>query len=451
MCSATFQRGRWTILRLIIISIGAFAIFFILFAVIAYIRMVPKRAVMGPFVTPANAAQWRGDLRYLAAQIPARHKNAFHSITRASFDDLAANLESKIPSLNADEIVVGFMALAASIGDGHTRIAVPSNFHAYPLELYWFGDTLRVTKVSPEYRRALGAKVLEIGNVQTENAYRAVMSLIPKGENEMWLRRVSPSLLVSAEILHGLRLTPTAGAARYDFEDNGGNHFYVDFESQELSQAENEQNWLSAESKRPLYRRHPTEPVWFDYLQDEEALYLQYNVAPTYWQLHRFTGSVLDVLDHKSVKTLIIDLRLNRGGDLTKFKWILLPELIKRRFHQQCFACPQEINAPPKLYVAIGRETYSAGLVNAVELKDQASAFLVGEPTGARPNQYGEDRSFMLPTSHLVGFVSTRYYRLAQMDTPALMPDQTIKTTWAEFTAGEDPVLDWIIADSKDP
>ena len=97
MCSATFQRGRWTILRFIIISIGAFVIFFILFAAIAYIRMVPKRAVMGPFVTPANAAQWRGDLRYLAAQIPARHKNAFHSITRASFDDLAANLESKIP------------------------------------------------------------------------------------------------------------------------------------------------------------------------------------------------------------------------------------------------------------------------------------------------------------------------------------------------------------------
>ncbi len=89
--------------------------------------------------------------------------------------------------------------------------------------------------------------------------------------------------------------------------------------------------------------------------------------------------------------------------------------------------------------------------MNAVELKDQASALLVGEPTGGRPNQYGEDRSFMLPTSHLVGFVSTRYYRLAQMDTPALMPDQTIKTTWTDFTAGEDPVLDWIIADSKDP
>jgi hypothetical protein len=182
-----------------------------------------------------------------------------------------------------------------------------------------------------------------------------------------------------------------------------------------------------------LYQQHPAESVWFSYLADQQILYVQYNLAPTYWESYRSAKNVLEVLDHKPVNALIIDLRLNRGGDFTKFKWVFLAHLIKRRFHQQCFACPREINTPPKLYVAIGRETYSAGLMNAIELKDEAAACLVGEPSGGRPNQYGEDRSFMLPNSHLVVFVSTRYYRLVQRDTPALMPEQRIDTTWKDF------------------
>jgi hypothetical protein len=451
MNATTLQHARSRRFRLIISSAVVFVFFFITLATIAYIRMVPKRTVLGPLVTPGNPALWREDLRYLATQIPATHKNAFHSIARSDFDYLVASLESRISSLNTNETVVGFMALAASIGDGHTRIAVPPNFHAYPLELYWFGGTLRVIRASPEYRRALGAKVLEIGNLKTEDAYRAVAGLIPQGENELWLRRVSPSLLVCAEILHGLHLTPTADGARYGFEDDSGNPFYVDFKVQNLSQAGNEPDWPSVEGKRPLYQQHPAESVWFSYLADPQILYVQYNLAPTYWESYRSAKKVLEVLDHKPVNALIIDLRLNRGGDFTKFKWVFLAQLIKRRFHQQCFACPREINTPPKLYVAIGRETYSAGLMNAIELKDEAAACLVGEPSGGRPNQYGEDRSFMLPNSHLVVFVSTRYYRLVQRDTPALMPEQRIDTTWKDFTAGDDPVLDWIIADSKNP
>lgn len=423
----------------------------VVFAIVGYVYFIPHPIPPLPFVTPSDKAGWKEDLNYLASEIPRKHENAFHSISRPQFEHAMADFNAEIPELDTDEILVGFMRITSMIGDGHTRIALPPNFHAYPLQFYWFGDTLRVVKAAPEYQRALGAKVIGVGNSKIADVFEAVTSLIPAGENEMWLRRVSPSLLVSAEILHGLHVTPTAKEARYTFEDANGNRFALDLQARMLSETQSENNWVTAAKAEPLYLQHPAENVWFSYLESQQTLYLQYNLAPSYWTFYRFSKNFLDFLDHHPVKILVVDLRLNRGGDLTKFKWLLLPELVKRRFRQQCFACPREINKPPRLYVIIGRDTYSAGLVNAVELKDQAAAFLVGEPTGARPNAYGEDRSFMLPNSHLVVSVSTRYYRLVQEDMPALMPDQRINPSWSDFVTGHDPVLDWILNQRGNP
>jgi C-terminal processing protease CtpA/Prc len=175
-------------------------------------------------------------------------------------------------------------------------------------------------------------------------------------------------------------------------------------------------------------------------------LYFKFNHAPGYSEFRRFSNRLFKVFDRQQVKRLVIDLRNNRGGDSTKFRWIFLPRLIDRRFSKQCFACPREINKPIKLYVLISRETYSAGMITAVELKQKAAAMLVGEPTGGRPNAYDEDRPFELPNSHLVVFVSTRYYRLAQDDAAGLAPDREIPLTWQDFIAGRDPTLDWVFA-----
>src|SRR5207253_8359890 len=86
---------------------------------------------------------WRADLRYLAAELPRRHVNAFHTITRERFAEEVAHLDAAIPRLTNDETVVGLMRIVALVGDGHTHLDLPPSSARYPLELQWFVDELR--------------------------------------------------------------------------------------------------------------------------------------------------------------------------------------------------------------------------------------------------------------------------------------------------------------------
>ena len=426
------------IFAVVILAIGG--------AIVYRVSRSPALAQFPAFAAPRSTEAWRQDLRFLATEIPARHKNAFHAITRDQFEKSVAELSLQIPNLNKDQIVVALMRITASIGDGHTHVEIPPNFHSFPIELYWFDDSLRVVKAVPEYRRALGAKVVQIGDTSIEDALKAVNTVIPQ-ESKLWIRRISPELLVCSEVLHGLGVLSNAARGEFVFENDSEERFSLDLDTLPESQRESaEQEWLSAASGQPVSSEHPNEDEWFTYLDSEHTLYFKFNYAPGYWEFRRFSKQLFNVFDHRPARRLVIDLRNNRGGDSTKFRWIFLPRLIDRRFSRQCFACPREINKPTKLYVLIGRETYSAGMITAVELKQEAAAMLVGEPIGGRPDAYDEDRPFELPNSHLVVFVSTRYYRLVQDDTPGLAPEKEIPLTWREFIAGRDPVLDWVLA-----
>src|SRR5213594_1521407 len=83
---------------------------------------------------------WRADLRYLAAELPRRHVNAFHTTTRKRFADEVAKLDASIPHLTKHETMGGLMRIGARVGDGHTHLDLPTSVPRYPIELHWFGD-----------------------------------------------------------------------------------------------------------------------------------------------------------------------------------------------------------------------------------------------------------------------------------------------------------------------
>jgi C-terminal processing protease CtpA/Prc len=133
---------------------------------------------------------------------------------------------------------------------------------------------------------------------------------------------------------------------------------------------------------------------------------------------------------------LVIDIRNNTGGNFKKVRKLLIPGLKKR----------PNVCSPGHLFVLTGPVTFSAAMTNAVDLRRECNAILVGEPTGARPNQYQEGRSFLLPSSKLRVTVSTRYYAFQEEDTPGVIPDHHIMQSWQDHREGIDPVLEWVVA-----
>jgi hypothetical protein len=84
--------------------------------------------------------------------------------------------------------------------------------------------------------------------------------------------------------------------------------------------------------------------------------------------------------------------------------------------------------------------------MNAIALKQQVPAQLIGEATGGKPNHVGEVRQISLPAVGLVVNHSTRRFRMMQGDPLTLDPDVAVPIRGADFFQRRDPVLERILS-----
>lgn len=374
---------------------------------------------------------WREDLQYLARELPRRHKNAFHLVTREQFERAVAELDAQLPNLDNTKIALGLSRIAAMIGDGHTRVNWNWSYHRVPLSLFWFGKELRVTRAVTAYRRALGARVVKIGGVSVDEVFARAQPFVHQGENEWFVKSESAGLMEYPALLYAIGLAPDATHAQYTFEDARGKRFTLRLPA--LSPDERAE-WLDVARNPPLYRQRLNEPLWHTYLPESQTVYFNFKGYPSRDAFKKIALSLFGFIDKNPVKRLVVDMRQNGGGDFTRGRDLIIPEVKKRA----------AINRRGHLFVVTGRWTYSAGMTNAADFRKETNALLVGEPTGARPNGYQENRDFRLPNSRLNVWVSTQFYKFQEQETPGVMPDQRIDPDWATYRQGRDPVMEWI-------
>jgi len=378
-----------------------------------------------------SAQQWQADLQYLAKELPRRHKNAFHTVSREQFEKSVADLNARIPNLQPHEITVGLMGIAASVSDAHTELAGFGNsFHRFPLNVYWFGKDLRVTRIASAYKRGAGARVVQIGDVAIDEVAKRIDQIVPH-ENDYWVRLLDASFVPLAEILHAFKIIPDLKIARWTFEDSAGKRFSLDIPS---APPDEKIDWVSASPELPLYRQRPVEQFWFTYLPEAQTIYVNFRGYRDAFDQH--ADELLSSIKEHSPRRLVIDVRQNRGGDFTKVRSRLMPGLKQNA----------SLRKPGALFIITGRATQSAAVVNTIDFRKEMNAIVVGEPTGGRPNGYSEDSEFKLPNSHFVVRYSTRYYKFQDQDAPAVMPDKLIEPDWQSYKAGRDPVMEWILA-----
>lgn len=387
--------------------------------------------------TQLSSEAWRDDLHYLARELPSRHVNAFHTVSRETFDAEVSRLDADIPRLNGDEIIVGLMRIVALVGDGHTHLDLPPSYLRYPLELQWFGDELRVIAAQAPYHAAVGARVLMIGSTPLADVMKRTTELVPRSENEGRTRFTATIQLTSPEVLHGLGVINDRANAPFVLETTPGARATIMLSPAPFAGFS---AWRMATGDTPpLYLQRLAEPWWTEFLPSARTVYFSFTGYPPDAQFQERTAALARLLDESQAQRLVIDLRRNQGGDLTRFRRLLLP-IIKSR---------AAINQKGGLFVIIGPGTFSAATINALDLRNEANAILVGSPTGMRPNHYGEHGEFILPNSRFPISFSTRYYRFAADADSAVVPDKRIEPSWTEFRAGRDPVMEWILSNKN--
>lgn len=93
-------------------------------------------------------------------------------------------------------------------------------------------------------------------------------------------------------------------------------------------------------------------------------------------------------------------MRFNSGGSSLQGT-----ELIKKLSELK------NINQKKKLFVIIGKNTFSSAIINILDFKKYTNAIIVGEITSGKPNHFGEVKNFLLPNSRLQVNYSTKYFK----------------------------------------
>jgi len=396
---------------------------------------------------------WRYDLWFLARELKRIHFDPFKNFARDEFEAYIKKLHDDIPKLTDPQIEIGLMKLARMMGDGHTLIRPASiqlsdrmlgyrgaaDRRVAPVELYLFTEGLFITAAAPKHADIVGAQVKLIGDHTVEKVMEALDQVISR-DNKMWLKTVGPAMMRNPRMLNGLGLIPEPDKMALTIRDGEGKTRTVMLAAEPVDSTD---DWpharRNATSPVPLYLKDRKANYWFEYLPDSKTVYFQYNAVAqdSKETLPEFCGRMFKFINENPVERLVIDMRWNGGGN-NFYNRPIIHGLIRNG----------KIDQLGKLYVIVGRQTYSAAMCGATEIERHAKAIFVGEPTGSSPNFVGESIAINLPYSKMSGTISDLYWQNSvAMDYRVwIAPQLYAPPSFELYRANRDPAMEAIMA-----
>jgi hypothetical protein len=394
-------------------------------------------------------AAWRRELQTLVRELPKRHPAPFLHVTQARWDSAATSLDKRLASASRNQMMVGFMQLVTLLGDAHTVVQPDSalGLRYYPFELYSFDDGLFVRRADKAHASLVGSKVLRIGRATAAEAMERVATVVPH-ENEWWVRAWAPLQLMIPELLDGLGIATDIEKLTLVVERDGKVDSVRVAPAGHLLDAHGHgpvpvdmSTWASMRTgPAPWWEQRPGEFLWWMHDPTSRTLYVcQRGVVPLpnsntnrpQWD------QVFALADSLKPARLVLDLRENTGGNggLNRYP---VQQILRR----------PALDRPDKLYVIIGRLTFSAAQQFANLLEAWTQATFVGEPTGQRPTQYGDHRPLPLPGVGLTIQISTVFHQAPnEFDTREFIPPRVYTPLDSRsYRSGTDPAMAAILS-----
>lgn len=385
------------------------------------------------------ASERLADIAALCDTLEAEHPNLFATLSEEVFQQERSALEQSAPAMSDAQFYYALRELVASVGDAHTSLDFSDSWYAHltalpfavlPMEHTWY-----LAIVDEPNAAYLGWEVLAIDSVPMDEVFKRSKRLISH-ENDVWVAQNCSNTINFLEALQYLDITPAEASGVTLTLRERGTGAETALTLQGLSEAE-----VSAlKTVRLSPAETPmTQPngYYSALLPDEETLLIQYNVCADWnvMPMSDFAAAVDGLFADTAYGKVVIDLRYNTGGDSSV--WHPLLDVLERRQKKQGFP----------VYTLIGADTFSSGIIDALESKERLSATLVGSPTGGSVNGYGELAFFDLPHIPISVCYSTKYFELVPgYEGSSLLPDLSVETTLSDYLAGRDTVAEAVLA-----
>jgi tetratricopeptide (TPR) repeat protein len=407
-----------------------------------------------PDITPE---QWQDDLRFLQRTVNSEYSHLFKKVSKEEWNNAVEKLYLEIPQIPKHEITVGIAEIISKFGYGHTALWLTAwrynhgvDFHQMPYNLYQFSDGVFVQGVHRDYAEGLGAKVLKVGKIDIDQALELIKPVFPS-ENDQFFKAHGLHYLGVPEILHAKGVIDQLETVTLTLEKDG-RVFEMTFTPKETDQfpghygiMQTYENWLDARTSEltPLWLKNLDKKYFYEYLPSEKILYVRQSEVQDEESkpIPDFYDEIFDFVEKNEVEKMVLDLRLNSGGNNYKNKPVVTGVI-------RC----EKINQPGRFYVVLGRRTFSAcqNLVN--ELENYTEAIFVGEPTGENVNFFGDNRTVTLPKSKLPIRLSYLWWqdKDPRDQRPWTPPHIAVDLSSTQYMEGIDPVMDAIKETSID-
>jgi Tetratricopeptide repeat len=404
-----------------------------------------------PSVTPktSRADGWRMDLAYLSRRVAETHYDPFRNISREDWDREVARISKNVPKMSDHEIIVAMMQLVARLHDGHSVVAAPIDsvygFHTLPIDFYDFKDGFFVRGADPAYAALVGKRVVRIGEMPIRDALDRVATTVQR-DNSQQIRWLAARYLQRVEILDALGVVHGTGPVIVTVADDGGRETSIavtpvamNGDREPVGIANFTDMSAGAAAPLPLWRQHPDRNYWFEYFPDSRVVYMKFRVVidqDNDETLAQFSDRLFDFIDAHPVDALVIDVRLNHGGNnfLGRALWIAIQR-------------SKTIMQPNHLFVITGRETFSACQNFCNWIERDTKAVFVGEATGSKPNFVGEGNLIVLPYSGVIANASSRLWQdsVSEDRRQWIAPAIAAEMTSEDYRTNRDPALDAVL------
>ncbi|HLX92286.1 MAG TPA: hypothetical protein VKR32_11410 [Puia sp.] len=398
--------------------------------------------------TGQSTTDYQNDLRFLQETVHKKYANLFYRISAADWDKQVDSLYDRIPKLGKYEVLAGLIRLVALFHVGHTQLSTHELFDStsgtplslFPYRLYAFPDGLYISKTADRYAKALGAKVLRIGNMTSDQALDAIKPLVSFENDEGFLSNgpfylAIPQLMMAKGIINGddkviIRYLKNGkeDTIQYDATHEPRNH--------EMTGLETSAGWSAARKSdnTPLWQKNPNDYRYMEYLPESKILYVRHSVTLDDGEktIAGFFQNMEDFIDKHDVDKLVLDIRMNDGGNNYLNKPIITRIIASRK-----------INQKGKFFCIIGRRTFSAAQNLTNELEKYTEVTFVGEPTSENVNFYGDTRTETFPASKLSVRLSWMWWQ--NMDPRdkrmATNPALAVDMSYNDFFNNIDPAM----------
>ncbi len=423
-------------------------------------------ALLASVSLSSAGGDFRADLARVHSLLAA--DASFTADERARATRRLSDLEQRAGTLDTAAFQLAVAGIFAEARNGHTMLVAglwPSQFPRIAVRMQVFADGIHI--IAADDQSLIGLRLLSIDD-QPATVLREKFADYwgaVAGKRDDWLGY----WLESPALLHAAGLAKRADQLQLKLADESGvirtltltatlqppvDGRYAFFSRARLVKyfPLNQLSHENAQAPTPLYLAEPDRTFRYVVLPELDAFYLQlrYNHHVGSEKLDIFASEALRALEQADSTHLIVDLRLNSGGDLNLTRDLMqrLPSLLPA--HGQIFA------------ISSGR-TFSAGIASLGYVKQAAGKRLriVGEPVGDELEYWAEGSLVSLPDSGAEVLIATERHnyvtgcpesdchlpiRQHPIRVPTLAPDLSAPLTYDAYRRGIDPAMQ-VIAD----